>query len=79
VALFVEDRLIHLDFVIMSLTLEWALPAVKYFDRTGSGAHRDTLQSHLGASLASGPLADILLGMALQGMIHMDLKVEVRH
>ena len=78
-ALFVEDRLIHLDFVIMSLTLEWALPAVKYFDRTGSGAHQDTLRSHLGASLASGPLADILLGMALQGTIHMDLKVEVRH
>ena len=74
-----EDRLIHLDFVIMSLTLEWALPVVKYFDRTGSGAHRDTLRSHWGASLASGPLADILLGMALQGTNHMDLKGEVRH
>ena len=74
-----EDRLIHLDFVIMSLTLEWALPAVKYFDRTGSGAHQDTLRRQLGASLAFGPLADILLGMALQGTIHIDLKVEVRH
>jgi hypothetical protein len=75
----VEDHLIHLDFVIMSLTLEWALPAVKYFDRTGSVAHQDNLRSHLGASLASGPLADILLGMDFQGTNHMDLKVEVRH
>ena len=66
-ALLVEDHLIPLYFVIVSLELAWVLLAVRYFGRTGNVAHQD-IHLHLNlqeASWVSEQLEDIRLDRVL--------------
>ena len=73
--------MIHLDFVIMSLVLEWVPLVVKYSDQTGILARQGNRQYSVrpGASLVSELQEDIPPGKVPQGKVHKDLKLAGHH